>query len=232
MDASHSILLKLVIALLLGTLIGAERHLKQRNSNLVTHALVSLGAASYASLPSAMGLEFDLRMGAQVITGIGFLGAGLIIRDGTNVKGLSTAATVWSTGAVGVFAGYGQLLLAVEAALFIVAFNFTLPKLGRYIETWSVVASEQDRIYDIRLTCPLEDEIAIRAALLQSLNANKLQFRSIKSRLDEGEGSMEIEAIVFSKSDEDSVVEQLVAQLSLRSQVAKTSWSKIIDDTQ
>jgi putative Mg2+ transporter-C (MgtC) family protein len=232
MDASHSILLKLVIALLLGTLIGAERHLKQRNSNLVTHALVSLGAASYASLPSAMGLEFDLRMGAQVITGIGFLGAGLIIRDGTNVKGLSTAATVWSTGAVGVFAGYGQLLLAVEAALFIVAFNFTLPKLGRYIETWSVVASEQDRIYDIRLTCPLEDEIAIRAALLQSLNANKLQFRSIKSRLDEGDGSMEIEAIVFSKSDEDSVVEQLVAQLSLRSQVAKTSWSKIIDDTQ
>ncbi len=232
MDASHSILLKLVIALLLGTLIGAERHLKQRNSNLVTHALVSLGAASYASLPSAMGLEFDLRMGAQVITGIGFLGAGLIIRDGTNIKGLSTAATVWSTGAVGVFAGYGQLLLAVEAALFIVAFNFTLPKLGRYIETWSVVASEQDRIYDIRLTCPLEDEIAIRAALLQSLNANKLQFRSIKSRLDEGDGSMEIEAIVFSKSDEDSVVEQLVAQLSLRSQVAKTSWSKIIDDTQ
>lgn len=232
MDASHSILFKLVIALLLGTLIGAERHLKQRNSNLVTHALVSLGAASYASLPSAMGLEFDLRMGAQVITGIGFLGAGLIIRDGTNIKGLSTAATVWSTGAVGVFAGYGQLLLAVEAALFIVAFNFTLPKLGRYIETWSVVASEQDRIYDIRLTCPLEDEIAIRAALLQSLNANKLQFRSIKSRLDEGDGSMEIEAIVFSKSDEDSVVEQLVAQLSLRSQVAKTSWSKIIDDTQ
>jgi putative Mg2+ transporter-C (MgtC) family protein len=232
MDASHSILLKLVIALLLGTLIGAERHLKQRNSNLVTHALVSLGAASYASLPSAMGLEFDLRMGAQVITGIGFLGAGLIIRDGTNIKGLSTAATVWSTGAVGVFAGYGQLLLAVEAALFIVAFNFTLPKLGRYIETWSVVASEQDRIYDIRLTCPLEDEVAIRAALLQSLNANKLQFRSIKSRLDEGDGSMEIEAIVFSKSDEDSVVEQLVAQLSLRSQVAKTSWSKIIDDTQ
>ena len=116
--------------------------------------------------------------------------------------------------------------------MFIVAFNFTLPKLGRYIETWSVVASEQDRIYDIRLTCPLEDEIAIRAALLQSLNANKLQFRSIKSRLDEGDGSMEIEAIVFSKSDEDSVVEQLVAQLSLRSQVAKTSWSKIIDDTQ
>jgi putative Mg2+ transporter-C (MgtC) family protein len=232
MDASHSILLKLVIALLLGTLIGAERHLKQRNSNLVTHALVSLGAASYASLPSAMGLEFDLRMGAQVITGIGFLGAGLIIRDGTNVKGLSTAATVWSTGAVGVFAGYGQLLLAVEAALFIVAFNFTLPKLGRYIEAWSVVTSEQDRIYDIRLTCPLEDEIAIRAALLQSLNANKLQFRSIKSRLDEGDGSMEIEAVVFSKSDEDSVVEQLVAQLSLRSQVAKTSWSKIIDDTQ
>lgn len=232
MDASHSILLKLVIALLLGTLIGAERHLKQRNSNLVTHALVSLGAASYASLPSAMGLEFDLRMGAQVITGIGFLGAGLIIRDGTNIKGLSTAATVWSTGAVGVFAGYGQLLLAVEAALFIVAFNFTLPKLGRYIETWSVIASEQDRIYDIRLTCPMEDEIAIRAALLQSLNANKLQFRSIKSRLDEGDGSMEIEAIVFSKSDEDSVVEQLVAQLSLRSQVAKTSWSKIIDDTQ
>ncbi|MDE1994701.1 MAG: MgtC/SapB family protein [Rhizobiaceae bacterium] len=231
MDASHSILLKLVTALLLGTLIGAERHLKQRNSNLVTHALVALGAASYASLPSAMGFEFDLRMGAQVITGIGFLGAGLIIRDGTNIKGLSTAATVWSTGAVGVFAGYGQLLLAVEAAIFIVAFNYTLPKLGRYIEAWSAIAPEQERIYDIKLKCPMEHEIAIRAALLQSLNASKLQFRSIKSRLDDAHESMEIEAIIFSKSDEDGVVEQLVAQLSLRANVEETSWSKTNDDS-
>jgi len=231
MDASQSILLKLVTALLLGTLIGAERHLKQRNSNLVTHALVSLGAASYASLPSAMGFEFDLRMGAQVVTGIGFLGAGLIIRDGTNIKGLSTAATVWSTGAVGVFAGYGQLLLAGEAALFIVAFNYTLPKLGSYIEAWSVVAPEQERIYDIKLKCPTDHEIAVRAALLQSLNANKLQFRSIRSRLDDGNDGMEIEAIVFTRTDQDSVVEQLVAQLSLRSDVAQTSWSKTDDET-
>jgi len=230
MDASQSILLKLVIALLLGTLIGAERHLKRRNSNLVTHALVSLGAASYAALPSAIGFEFDLRMGAQVVTGIGFLGAGLIIRDGTNIKGLSTAATVWSTGAVGVFAGYGQLLLAAEAALFIVVFNYTLPKIGLYIEAWSVVAPEQERVYDIKLRCETEHEIAVRATLLQSLNVSKLQFRSIKSRLVDASGSMEIEAIVFTKGDQDSIVEQLVAQLSLRSDVAQTSWSKIDED--
>lgn len=231
MDASHSILLKLVTALLLGTAIGAERHLKQRNSSLVTHALVALGAASYASLPSAIGFEFDVRMGAQVITGIGFLGAGLIIRDGTNIRGLSTAATVWSTGAVGVFAGYGQLLLAAETAVFIVVFNYTLPKLGKYIEAWSTIAPEQERIYDIRLKCPMEHEIAVRAALLQSLNASKLQFRSIKSRVDEANDCMEIQAIIFSKGDEDSVVEQLVAQLSLRANIAATSWSKADDDT-
>lgn len=230
MDASHSILLKLVTALLLGTAIGIERHLKQRNSSLVTHALVALGAASYASLPSAIGFEFDVRMGAQVITGIGFLGAGLIIRDGTNIRGLSTAATVWSTGAVGVFAGYGQLLLAAEAAVFIVAFNYTLPKLGKYIETWSVVAPEHERIYHIKLECPIEHEIAVKAALLQSLNASKLQFRSIKSRLGEANASMEIEAIIFSESDKDVVVEQLVAQLSLTSNVSATSWLKI-DET-
>jgi putative Mg2+ transporter-C (MgtC) family protein len=176
-----------------------------------------------------MGLDFDLRMGAQVISGIGFLGAGLIIRDGTNVRGLSTAATVWSTGAVGVFAGCGLLLPAVEAAIFIVTFNFMLPKFGKYIEARSVIEPEHQRIYQIRLECLSEHEISIRAALLQSFNANKLRFRSIKSRLNEASSSIEIEAIIFSNSDEDNSIEQVVSQLSLRSNIAATSWSKTDD---
>lgn len=230
MDASHSIFLKLVVALLLGTAIGIERHMKRRNSSLVTHALVALGAASYASLPGAMGLDLDLRMGAQVVSGIGFLGAGLIIRDGTNIRGLSTAATVWSTGAVGVFAGYGLLLLAAEAAVFIVAFNFMLPKFGKYIETWSVVEPEQERIYHIMLECLFEHEISIRAALLQSLGARKLHFRSIRSRLNEAGDSFEIVAVIVSNTDEDDAIEQLVGQLSLKSNIAATTWFKT-DDT-
>ncbi len=96
--ATHSITLKLALSLLLGLLIGLDRQFRQHHTWLVTHALVALGAASHASLPGAPGLEPDLRTGSQVAAGIGFLGAGLIIRDGASIKGLGTAATVRSTG--------------------------------------------------------------------------------------------------------------------------------------
>ncbi len=70
-------------------------------------------------------------MGAQVVTGIGFLGAGLIMRDGLSVRGLGTAATVWATGAVGVLAGYGLRFEAAETAAFIIAANLLLLTCGR-----------------------------------------------------------------------------------------------------
>lgn len=227
LQTTHSIMFKLVVALLLGAMIGIERQMRQRNSGLATHALVSLGAASYTSLAGAAALGFDLRMAANVITGIGFLGAGLIMRDGTNVRGLSTAATVWSTGAVGVFAGYGFLLLAVETTLIIVAFNYLLPKLGRRLESLSSSHLASESVYIIELRCKASDEGKVRGILLKKLNEKNIWLRSLKSHLvPEGE-IVEVDAQVFITGQGDELIEELAGELSVLSEITATSWTKL-----
>lgn len=225
--AMQSIMFNLGVALLLGSAIGLERQLKQRHSGLVTHGLVALGAAAYCSLPEAFGFQADLRMGSQVVTGIGFLGAGLIIKDGASIKGLSTAATVWSTGAVGVLTGYGLWFLAVETAFFIVCLNISLPRIATLVDRYSFIVPETEQFYLVKFRCPAESEIAVRALLIQSLDLKKLRFHAIKSQLIEGSNEIEIDATLFAGKEDDRLVEAFVTQLSLRLSIISSSWVKL-----
>src|SRR5690606_29740729 len=204
--AIPSIMINLVLALLLGCVIGLERQIKQRHSGLVTHGLVALGAAAYASLPYSLGLGSDLRMGSQVVTGIGFLGAGLIIKDGASIKGLSTAATVWSTGAVGVLTGYGMWPLAIETAFFIVCLNISLPRIAVLVNRYSFVEPENEQFYLVKFRCPSESEIPVRALLIQTLNLKNLRFHAIRSHHTEGSNETEIEATLFAGKEDDRLV--------------------------
>jgi len=225
--ALQSIMLNLCLALVLGSAIGLERQLRQRHSGLVTHGLVALGAAAYASLPHALGITADPRMGAQVVTGIGFLGAGLIIKDGASVKGLSTAATIWSTGAVGVLTGYGFWFLAIETAFFIVILNISLPKIAILVDRYSFVVPDSEQFYRVRFICPVESEIAVRALLIQALDLKRLRFHAITSQRLEGSDEIKIDATLFTAREDDGAVEALVTQLSLRSSIISTSWIKM-----
>lgn len=101
--------LRLVMAALLSAAVGFERELTHKSAGLRTHMLVGLGAALFTIVGSIMG---DTRIAAQVVTGVGFLGAGAIFREGASVHGLTTAAGLWSVAAVGVSIGAGYLALA------------------------------------------------------------------------------------------------------------------------
>jgi putative Mg2+ transporter-C (MgtC) family protein len=117
-------LLRLALAAVLGGLIGVERELREREAGLRTHLLVALGSALF-TIVSAYGFHAFLesgasvvradptRIAAQIVTGIGFLGAGAIIRQGLSVRGLTTAATLWVVAAVGLAAGAGYYSAAV-----------------------------------------------------------------------------------------------------------------------
>ncbi len=115
-------LIRILIASLLGGLIGLERDIHGRAAGLRTHLLVSLGAAVFTILSGVIagsvgpsGFQGDPgRIAAQVVTGIGFLGAGVIIKEGINVRGLTTAACLWTVAAIGMAAGSGCYLLAVS----------------------------------------------------------------------------------------------------------------------
>ncbi len=216
---------RLLVAVVLGSLVGIERQWRQRHTGLTTHALVALGAAIYTSLPALLHDIPDVRMGGQVVTGIGFLGAGLIMRDGTNVRGLSTAATVWATGAIGVLAGYAMLLEAIEATILIIAINIGLPRLAVYISALAPSHEAIERFYVIELKCAAHDEAKVRTQLLQALTASKLRLHSMESHAIEDASTAEVKAVVFSVREEDKLIEQAIGQLSLAPHVFSSSWT-------
>jgi putative Mg2+ transporter-C (MgtC) family protein len=113
------LLLRLLLAALLGAAIGLERELKQKSAGLRTNTLIAVGAALFTlmSIEMAEGVfgADPTRITAQIVTGIGFLGAGAIIRTGGSVQGLTTAATVWVNAAIGMAAGGGRYVLAIGA---------------------------------------------------------------------------------------------------------------------
>jgi putative Mg2+ transporter-C (MgtC) family protein len=106
---------RLLLAALLGSLLGFERELRQKSAGLRTNILIAVGSALFTvmSIELADGRGADpTRVAAQIVTGIGFLGAGAIMRTDSGVQGLTTAATVWVNAAVGVAAGGGEFRLA------------------------------------------------------------------------------------------------------------------------
>lgn len=100
-------LLNLLAALALGALIGAERQWRQRMAGLRTNALVAVGAAVFILSSVTTSPDSPGRIAAQVVSGIGFLGAGVIMREGMNIRGLNTAATLWCSAGIGVLCGLG-----------------------------------------------------------------------------------------------------------------------------
>lgn len=135
---------RLVIALVCGIFIGLERQLRQRSAGLTTNALVSVGACIFilisetviANAVTSGGLvnNDNLRVLAQIVTGMGFLGAGVILRDGFTIHGLNSAATLWCSAAVGSMCGYGLWKEAVIAVAVILFINWILKWFEHYLE--------------------------------------------------------------------------------------------------
>lgn len=223
----HSFYSNLLIALILGAMIGLERQWRQRMAGLRTNALVSAGAALFAGLSQEITADGDhQRIAAQVVSGVGFLGAGVIMRDGLTIRGLNTAATLWCSAAIGSLAGFGSPLKASVGALAILATNVFLRPIAKKINSSPVDSStEQEFRYQIKLVCREADEARIRALLLHSVNNNQLVLRSIHSEDLLGTQKVEVVADMESLSKTNNLVEQIVSRLSLDQGITAASWS-------
>jgi putative Mg2+ transporter-C (MgtC) family protein len=127
-------LTRLAVAALLGIAIGFERQWRQRAAGLHTSTLVSIGAALFALLDGVLKAGDTTRIVAGVVTGVGFIAGGVILRSGAGISGLNTAATIWSTAAVGALAGFGFWQEALAGAFAIVFLNLTLQPLANAID--------------------------------------------------------------------------------------------------
>ena len=125
----------LVVAVVLGALIGLERQVRKHPAGLHTNALVALGAAAYVIAGTLMGDPTGpARVAGQVVTGVGFLCAGLIWHERGSIHGINTAATVWCSCAVGVLAGFGLIAWAVLIAMLVLIANVILHVLEKRFE--------------------------------------------------------------------------------------------------
>jgi len=148
------LILRVASAALAGTAVGMERELRGHPAGLRTHALVSIGAAVFTVAGTVdWGIENVVsdptRLAAQVVSGIGFIGAGAILRDGTGVKGLTTATTIWVAGAMGVMFGTGNYVIAVGSTAIVLAALIMLRWLAKPLTKHGRSTSTVDVEYEI-----------------------------------------------------------------------------------
>jgi len=219
----------------LGAVIGAERQWRQRMAGLRTNALVSVGAAMFVLLGGGFVPGGDgLRIAAQVVTGIGFLGAGVIMRDGLNVRGLNTAATLWCSAAVGTLCGAGWLKQAGLGTVAVLLANMVLRPLARKIDRQPSLAKneEVETLYVLRLTGRSDSEAHLRALLVQVVQPLPVALRALYSEDVSDSEKVEIRAVLLSPRRQDSILEQIVGRVSLESGVSAVSWAIIAQDAE
>src|SRR5690242_7668631 len=178
------LLVRVGFATLLGIVIGIERQWRSRMAGLQTMALVSMGSALFLILGAyAFEGSDPTRVAAQIVSGIGFLGAGVIMKQGLSVTGLNTAATLWATAAVGALAGAWLWREAVAAAGIIVVANGLLHSAGRRMDRVKSrtgrEVSPADYVLDV--SCGADAEADIRALILQTITTPELKLRSLLS---------------------------------------------------
>jgi len=218
------------VALVLGAAVGLERQWRQRTAGLRTNALVALGAALFelfaVFLTGTPGVD-PTRIAAYVVSGIGFLGAGVILRDGIHVRGINTAATIWCSAAVGVLAGAGYIpAAAIAAALILTAHLALRPVAQRIDHIPASPGSEVETTYRFRAVTRAADEAHIRTLLVRELTGDDFVLHAVQSHdLDGGSGLVEVTAELQHHGRDDLALEAAVSRLSLEPAVSSVTWT-------
>lgn len=210
--------IRIIVCFLLSIAIGIERQYRHKMVGLRTNVLVSLGAfmfnwVTFASLDSD-----KTRIAAQVVSGIGFLGAGIIMKDGNKVKGLNTAATLWCVAAIGVMTSSGLLIEATIGTLMVLASNIILRFIS--ITIMNKVKNNQRETCLLNVNCDKENEDYVRGVLLRFIENNTLNLLSLNKVVKEETVNLKL-VIVTSRI---SLVETFVNRMASEISINAISW--------
>lgn len=222
--------LRLLIAIVLGFFVGLERQWTKHQAGILTNVIVCVGAYAYSAFSYiADTSNVDVtRIAAQVVCGIGFLGAGLILRDGTNIRGLSTAATIWTTAAVGILCTLPNIIFSVIVALAIVILHLLLHPFSVYVDKKNHYNKEKDSrmecIYKISITCTEEAETDVRTHLIQSIrNKNNILLHNLESG-ETDDQNVKIRAYITTAKKNDEDIESLIISVGKDEGVLSAGW--------
>lgn len=202
---------RLLLAFLLGTVIGMERQWRHKIAGVKTNALVAGGAALFILLSQKITGDPSgaARIAANIVTGIGFLGAGVMMRNGLNVTGINTAATIWCSSAIGALAGLGYWYESMVGTAFVVFGNILLRPIGEKIDQRITQIKESGHAYTLRIQVSTAALNNVKQALMQTIAESKTLH--IRALLVEGEQLIEahIEALDKRQTDMEEVVNTL-----------------------
>ncbi|TNC68023.1 MgtC/SapB family protein [Rubellimicrobium roseum] len=222
--------LNLFVALSCGALIGSERQIRQRMAGLRTNALVALGAAAFVTFSGLYPDEVSpTRVAAQIVSGIGFLGAGIIFRDGFTVHGINSAATLWCAAGVGMIAGAGAWPYALLLTGLIVFVNLGLRPLVKWIKRHTLAGRPVLRQFEVAVTCAPSREAEVRAILLGVVQVAGLHLTEIAVRPSGDGAALDIAATVTGEGVTQTAIDAAFARLAAEPGLSRVGWQAVED---
>lgn len=223
-------ILRLLTAFSCGVAIGIERQLRQRTAGLRTITLVTCGACLFVTLGvlTGNGVAGVTQIAAYVVSGVGFLGGGVIMREKGAIQGINTAATLWCSAAVGVLSGSGHYLPALAGTVVVLLVNTVLRSLSHAINATPVSNADLIREYQITVIYLAADEIHVRTLLSNSMYAKPLSFQSLTSEDVEQEGAAErikVTATLKLHPKDQAKLEQIASRMSMEKSISSVSWT-------
>ena len=219
--------LRLWLAIGMGAMVGLERQWRQRMAGTRTNALVAAGAAAFVMCSLLLGNDPSARgrIVSYIVSGVGFLGAGVIFKDGANVRGLNTAATIWCSAAIGALSGLGALNLALALAFAVLLTNLALRPLAYRLHPVLPDTTPVETLYQVQLDCKVSAAAHIRALLLSTITRLPITLQSIHGEQDDTNEQAHIRAEMTTAGRNNEAIEQVVLRLSIEDDVSTLSWS-------
>ena len=220
-------LISLTVAFILGGLIGYERHLNRSSAGLRTNVLVAVGAAIFVDIANRYhglhgGNYGTVHVIAYVVSGVGFLGAGVIMREGGNVRGLNTAATLWSSAAVGAAAGADLVFEAMLGATFILLANTLLRYQAKSMQLRLEESTPSEAVY-VELTTSAKQYNKVLKFLQGALNGYECTPTRLQvSPIDDG--NVRIFAQFASKPADEDALDKIVELMNTHEWVVEARW--------
>jgi putative Mg2+ transporter-C (MgtC) family protein len=215
----------LTAAFVFGTLVGAERQYRQRTAGLRTNVLVAVGAAAFVDLAMAItGPVEATRVISYVVSGVGFLGAGAIMREGMNVRGLNTAATLWCAAAIGACAGADMIAHAALVTVFVIAGNTLLRPLVNAINRIPLDEEASEATYEVTVTVQEADLPRLRTVVADLLEKAHYPAGDIEA-IERGENLAEIVVTLVSTAVNAAEMDAVARRIEKLAGVVHASWA-------
>lgn len=195
---------RLLLSIAFGFIIGLERQFRHKMSAVITNVLVCLGAFLFLTFAYQSGDDEKARIAGQIISGIGFLGGGVILREGFSIRGLNTAATLWCASGIGMLVSQGYILFAFIGTISILAANIILKPIATKVENSKYGSTDDEFYYDIEIESIKQHRDDILSDFKNVIKSENIILKGVDvhQTMDSDRCYIKISIITFGRNDD------------------------------